>query len=321
MLRQPAGTRFWLGCPTFAEQEFFGKIGGFALHIAEESQRRDCPRGWAPSSVSVFPMRPTVNSGTFPGDRQGYHGVMQGCQWERMSAGPPPSEPTRKPTPGGAFVVELGQSGVIEVPSAGTPGSESRVHSRTMGTETLPGVPSSAGELAPAGGRERDGASGWEVQAAREGGNRLFRWEYPLGVGYTGRISSGPAGISTDWQHLALCNQPGRRQIYLDGKPLMADETAQAQEVRDHWTASPRSLFVSTFGEGVQIRALRLSQGRRYAQEFPPPVEFARDSSTVVLLDFSQCSSSSMIADLCGQGRKAVLSQAFWVEVEKTWGP
>ena len=267
-------------------------------------------------------MRPTVNSGTFPGDRQGYHGVMQGCQWERMSAGPPPSEPTRKPTPGGAFVVELGQSGVIEVPSARGLLDLNREFTLELWVrKPYPECHLRLGNWRPREVENATALSGWEVQAAREGGNRLFRWEYPLGVGYTGRISSGPAGISTDWQHLALCNQPGRRQIYLDGKPLMADETAQAQEVRDHWTASPRSLFVSTFGEGVQIRALRLSQGRRYAQEFPPPVEFARDSSTVVLLDFSQCSSSSMIADLCGQGRKAVLSQAFWVEVEKTWGP
>jgi hypothetical protein len=67
------------------------------------------------------------------------------------------------------------------------------------------------------------------------------------------------------------------------------------------------------------IRAFRLSSTRRYAGEFVPPAELVKDADTLVVLDFSQHSSSPLVLDLSGAGRHAFAPQARWVEVEKTW--
>jgi hypothetical protein len=253
-----------------------------------------------------------------------------GSQWKHTADRPLPAESVVKPAPGRAFAVRL-------QPQRGAELSETRGLAALSGTFTaelwIRGEPSFSGVLFGDWHPHYQGTpvlsySGWQLEAG-VGSSTLdfaFRVAYPLGRGRHGTLRTKGLPRDAKWHHVAFCNTPTDRQIYFDGKPLLDDETVQAAEILDHWAPSPRNLFIGArdFGGGWyqnDVRAVRLSSTRRYVREFVPPAELTKDAETLVLLDFSQHSTSPFVPDLSGAGHHAFMPQVTWMEVEKTWGP
>ena len=173
---------------------------------------------------------------------------------------------------------------------------------------------------------------GWDLAFDRTGmsptgyqANCEFQVCFPGKPGSRGRIDARPKVINTNhWHHLAFCNTPAGRQVYLDGEPLLDDERDRANDILRRWVRGPLNLALGNMANGVMrepnyVRAFRISSRRRYDERFVPPPEFSKDEHTLVLLDLSKASSSPFVPDASGNPHRALMVLSSWVEVDKIW--
>lgn len=128
------------------------------------------------------------------------------------------------------------------------------------------------------------------------------------------------ASLDSSWHHLAVCYSPaveadGEFRIWLDGQSVVHQQHRAQGEV-----AAPVCLGV---GEGypaelvtlVDVRAFRLSSAVRYANDFTPDSELAKDESVVCLLDFRN-DPGDRLADASGSGHAGRLAGGTRVSVD-----
>ncbi len=130
---------------------------------------------------------------------------------------------------------------------------------------------------------------------------------------------------------MAFCSESARRQVYLDGKPILAREDEQADEVLNNWIPSPLNLSIghrvteicpadidSTPRRRALVRAIRFSSDRRYQREFAPSARLIRDDETLILLDIAH-NTGYLIVDHSAEPHEGLVIGAEWEAVDKTW--
>lgn len=322
----PCIRQFWVGCPAFAAEPFFGDIRGFAFHRAVHAKAR--PYIMDSDTAVLLDLSHPQSNLALDLSGSGYHAAMIGCEWARISeATPPPAEVLTAPE-GMAYAVELGRNGCVEV----------------LGTQKLVSLTSTftAEMWFRFSAKPRDfvfmgtwahskgdtGATvdyGWAVQTSTHdlGISVCFNG----GFGMSNEISSGTL-ITRDrrWHHLAFCNAKDHRQFYLDGQPLLKNESEATNLILEYAQPSPLNLFLGRCLRepdncNMQIRGFRLDGTFRYTEAFTPPAELGVGPKTLVSLDFSHVSADPYIEDLSPAGRKGLRVLAPWYEVKKKWGP
>ena len=126
-------------------------------------------------------------------------------------------------------------------------------------------------------------------------------------------IESPPLAIRDDWEHVAVSSDGGIVRIFRDGSlvaarslsgvrllPGMGDLTIGA---REHGLANRAAEF--------DLRALRISEGARYTDDFVPAQALPSDDATILSPDFTPADGS--MGDRTLRGRRHAISGARWV--------
>ncbi|MEK6236821.1 MAG: LamG domain-containing protein, partial [Planctomycetales bacterium] len=158
------------------------------------------------------------------------------------------------------------------------------------------------------------------VYADPDKGHRLYAYQRAT-------LQRGPG---KRWVHVALCNTPTQRQLYLDGVPLAGTTkmNGTVSSKPELLKPSPTNLYVGSQPHSgdvfsrldARMRALRISSSLRYNDKFTPASSWFPDSETLVLLDFSK-PQGDVIADLSGNGRHGKINGAQWVTIPQSFSP
>ena len=125
-------------------------------------------------------------------------------------------------------------------------------------------------------------------------------------------VTSAPLHVTSQWEHIAVSSDGAVVRLFRDGALVAARSTKNTSFVR-----GVRDLSLGVVPDGwkdrrahFDLRALRISEGSRYTDEFVPPTDFGHDSATILLLDFTP--DTTILADQSGGGRVA-RGQGHWI--------
>lgn len=163
---------------------------------------------------------------------------------------------------------------------------------------------------------------GWVLRTTA-GANGMRGLEVGFGATIAGKsdwfgAKGPPRPDSEKWQHVAICKTPDVIRIFWNGK-LYASQTCRGVRFNncptELYLGVRKSPFVDRQFHG-DVQAFRLSSVTRYQGNFVPAETFAKDASTLVLLDFA-AGKGSEIPDLSGKGHHGLVVGAEWVESGK----
>ncbi|MCE9565098.1 MAG: hypothetical protein K8U57_23960 [Planctomycetes bacterium] len=124
--------------------------------------------------------------------------------------------------------------------------------------------------------------------------------------------------IDGEWHHLAVSKTPEVIRTFLGGK-LVGEQDCKGikfvPSVTEVYLGVRKNAYEDRRFEG-QYRAFRISNTSRYAQAFEPPVAFAKDATTEILLDFSGNNASKLV-DLSGKDHDGQLHGVKWADLPK----
>jgi hypothetical protein len=202
-------------------------------------------------------------------------------------------------TPGGAFTLEMwwrSSDAATEVHLAGDEGWPE------LSTEKL-AFPSK---------------SGWVLRRIPDGkGAASLQFCSAVAPNDWWAISSVPLQATQQWEHVALVCSGDAVKIFRDGECVAARSCDGVRFLR-----SPTDLFVggSEFVKDgphwapriahQDVRAVRLSEGARWKDDFTPPAAFEKDGATLVRLEFAE--GASRLRDLSGQGHDGIVQGGRW---------